>query len=134
MIQAAAQPLTFDDFVGLYPEDGDHYELRHGEIVRVQLTGSHEEAITSTRRKLDFEIECLNLPCFIPQPYLMKPYREAEGYLPDIVVLDRVKEDPCWQKYSSISTGNSVKLIIEVVGTNWQDDYLTKLPDHSTVA
>lgn len=84
------------------------------------------------RRKLDFEIERLNLPYFIPQSCLVKPYREAEGYLPDIIVLDRekVKEDPYWQKYSSISSGDPVKLIVEVVSTNWQDDYLTKLAEY----
>ena len=140
MIQAAAKPLTFDDFVEIYPEDGGRYELRHGEIVEMRPIGPHVrgaspkemEVIALIRRKLDFEIERLNLPYFIPQSCLVKPYREAEGYLPDIIVLDRekVKEDPYWQKYSSISTGDPVKLIVEVVSTNWQDDYLTKLAEY----
>ena len=132
MVQAAVKPLTFDDFIALYPEDGGRYELRYGEIVEMRPTGSHEEAISLIRRKLDLEIERHNLPYFIPQTCLIKPSREAEGYLPDIIVLDKekVKEDPYWRKASSISTGDPVRLVVEVVSTNWQDDYLVKLAEY----
>ena len=132
MIQAATHPLTFDDFLALYPEDGGRYELRHGEIIEMRPTGPHEEVIALIRRKLDFEIERLQLPYFIPQTCLVKPYREAEGYLPDIIVLDKrkVNDDPYWETSSSISTSEPVKLIVEVVSTNWQDDYLTKLAEY----
>jgi Uma2 family endonuclease len=132
MVQATTQPLTFDDFLALYPEDGGRYELRHGAMVEMRPIGPHEEVIALIRRKLDFEIERLSLPYFIPQSCLVKPYREAEGYLPDIIVLDKagVREDPYWEKHSSISTGQAVKLIVEVVSTNWQDDYLTKLAEY----
>ena len=132
MVQAIPQPLTFDDFVALYPEDGGRYELRHGVITEMRPIGAHEEVISLIRRKLDFEIERLDLPYFIPQSCLVKPVREAEGYLPDIIVLDRAKAqaDPYWRKYSSVSSGDPVRLIVEVVSTNWQDDYLTKLAEY----
>ena len=132
MVQATAKPLTFDDFVSLYPDDGGRYELRNGVMVEMRPIGPHEQVIALIRRKLDLEIDRLGLPYFIPQTCLVKPYREAEGYLPDIIVLDQeaVKADPYWKKYSSISKGDSVKLIVEVVSTNWQDDYLTKLAEY----
>jgi Uma2 family endonuclease len=140
MVQAVPQPLTFDDFVALYPEDGGRYELRHGVITEMRPIGAHvrraspqeTEVISLIRRKLDFEIERLDLPYFIPQSCLVKPGREAEGYLPDIIVLDQAKAqaDPYWRKYSSVSSGDPVRLIVEVVSTNWQDDYLTKLAEY----
>lgn len=132
MVQAAPQPLSFDEFVALYPEDGGRYELRHGVITEMRPIGAHEEVISLIRRKLDFEIERLGLPYFIPQSCLIKPLREAEGYLPDIIVLDqaKAKADPYWQKHSSISSGEPVRLVVEVVSTNWQDDYLTKLAEY----
>lgn len=132
MVQIAAAPLTFDDFVALYPEDGGRYELRYGEIVEMRPIGPHEEAIALIRRKLDLEIDRLSLPYFIPQSCLVKPHRDTEGYLPDIIVLDKakVKEDPYWQKASSLSTSAPIKLIVEVVSTNWQDDYLIKLAEY----
>jgi len=136
MVQIAVpnttNPLTFDNFVSLYPEDGGRYELRYGEIIEMRPIGPHEEVIALIRRKLDIEIDRLNLGCFIPQTCLVKPVREAEGYLPDIIVLDKeqVQNDPYWKKASSVSTGESTRLIVEVVSTNWQDDYLTKLAEY----
>jgi Uma2 family endonuclease len=132
MVQAAASPLTFDEFIECYPEDGGCYELRHGVMVEMRPTGPHEEVIALIRRKLDVEIERQNLPLFIPQSCLIKPLRVGEGYLPDIIVLDqeKVKTDPYWKKYSSLSTGDAIKLIVEVVSTNWQDDYLIKLAEY----
>lgn len=132
MVQAVTSPLTFDNFIALYPEDGKRYELRYGEMVEMRPIGPHEEVIALIRRKLDLEIEKYNLPYFIPQTCLVKPYREAEGYLPDIIVLDKqkVKEDPYWEKASSVSTSAPIRLIVEVVSTNWQDDYLTKLAEY----
>ena len=132
MVQAAANPLTFDEFIECYPEDGGRYELRHGVMVEMRPIGPHEEVIALIRRKLDVEIERQNLPLFIPQSCLIKPLRVGEGYLPDIIVLDqeKVKTDPYWKKYSSLSTGDAIKLIVEVVSTNWQDDYLIKLAEY----
>jgi Uma2 family endonuclease len=132
MVQAAASPLTFDEFIECYPEDGGCYELRHGVMVEMRPTGPHEEVIALIRRKLDVEIERQNLPLFIPQSCLIKPLRVGEGYLPDIIVLDqeKVKTDPYWKKHSSLSTGDAIKLIVEVVSTNWQDDYLIKLAEY----
>ena len=132
MVQAAASPLIFDEFIECYPEDGGRYELRHGMIVEMRPIGPPEEVIALIRRKLDVEIERQNLPLFIPQSCLIKPLRVGEGYLPDIMVLDqeKVKTDPYWKKYSSLSTGDAIKLIVEVVSTNWQDDYLIKLAEY----
>ena len=35
-----------------------------------------------------------------------------------------------WKKRSTITQGTSIKLAIEVVSTNWQDDYLIKLAEY----
>jgi Uma2 family endonuclease len=132
MIQAVPCRLSFDESVSLYPEDGDRYELRYGALVNRQPIGPHEEVIAFIRRKIDIEIDRLNQPLFIPQTCLVKPDREGEGYLPDIIVLDKatINDDPYWKKYSSISTGIAIPLIVKVVSTNWQDDYLTKLAEY----
>jgi Uma2 family endonuclease len=55
--------------------------------------------------------------------------------LPDVIVLDRqvLGADPYWEQFSTISMGNSARLVVEVVSTNWQDDYLRKLADYETL-
>ena len=60
---------------------------------------------------------------------MIKPYGDESGYKPDIIVLDRqaVKLEPRWAKESIITLGSSIRLIVEVVSTNWHDDYALKL-------
>ena len=50
------------------------------------------------------------------------------GYKPDVIVLDRelLAQEPRWETESIITQGSSVKLAIEVVSNNWQDDYAIK--------
>jgi Uma2 family endonuclease len=108
MVQAIATPLNFDDFLAWYPETGGRYELRHGTVVDMRPIGSHEQVIALIRRKLDLEIERLGLPYFIPQTCLVKPQREGEGYLPDIIVLDQ-------EKSKTILIGRGVRVFLKEV-------------------
>jgi hypothetical protein len=39
MTQATAQPITFNQFLQQYPEDGGRYELFNGAIASVKLRG-----------------------------------------------------------------------------------------------
>lgn len=39
-----------------------------------------------------------------------------------------------WEKYSTLTKGESIPLVIEIVSSNWRDDYLTKLRDYVRVA
>lgn len=135
MIQAAFNRLTFADFLEAYPENGGRYELIEGEISEVRPIGRHEEISGFISSHLSFEILRLQLPYFIPKTALVKPDRSDTGYLPDDIVLDKfaIQADPYWQKYSTISRGESAHLVIEVVSTNWRDDYLTKLRDYEAM-
>ena len=132
MVEETLTLLTFEQFLQQYPDYGGKYELRQGKMVEVRPIGAHEKVAALIARKLDFEIERLSLPYFIPRSCLVKPKMEGEGYLPDLIVLDEkaVEIDPYWHKYSTISLGSSAKVVIEVVSTNWQDDYLTKLAEY----
>ena len=57
---------------------------------------------------------------------------DKSGFIPDIAVLDEnaLDAEPMWKKCSTITKGETVRLLIEVVSTNWQDDYLTKLAEY----
>ncbi len=63
---------------------------------------------------------------------MLKPIDEKSGYQPDIICLNKAQlvSEPRWQKKSVITKGDSVRLAIEVVSTNWQDDYLRKAGDY----
>ncbi|WP_363267490.1 Uma2 family endonuclease [Okeania sp. SIO2B3] len=76
------------------------------------------------------------LSYFLPKQALVKVPNENSGYLPDALVVDRnaLKDEPLWEKYSTLTKGESIPLVIEIVSSNWRDDYLTKLRDYFRVA
>ncbi len=81
------------------------------------------------------EIERLGLPYFVPKECVVKADNERSGYEPDAIVLDRqgTNSEPRWKKQSIITMGSSVRLIVEVVSTNWQDDYGHRLVDYEAL-
>ncbi|MEG5000651.1 Uma2 family endonuclease [Microcoleus sp. B4-D4] len=134
MIQTISKTITFDEFVAWYPENSVHkYELHNGVIVEMPLgTGDHSEVTGFITSKLAVEIDRRELPYSIPGDCLLKLSRDEAGYQPDVIVLDRtaLANEPRWKKESIITMGSSVRLAVEVVSTNWQDDYLVKVADY----
>jgi Uma2 family endonuclease len=134
MIQTISKTITFDEFVAWYPENSVHkYELHNGAIVEMPLgTGRHSRVTGFISGEINFEIKRLKLPCFIPSDCLLKPVRNEAGYLPDAVVLDEaaLTTEPRWDRESVITMGSSVRLAVEVVSTNWRDDYHLKFADY----
>ena len=135
MVQTILRKLTFTDFIEQYPEDGRRYELIDGEIVEVRPVGDHEEIIGLATRRFDREIDRLNLPWFMPKTRCIKPMSELNGYVPDLIILDRLQlgKEPLWKTASTITNGKSARLVLEVASTNWQDDYAKKLEEYEAL-
>jgi Uma2 family endonuclease len=134
MVQALTKLVTFDEFIAWYPENSEcRYELHDGVIIEMPKgTGKHSDLGGFLVAEFNFEIRRLHLPWSIPIEYVLKPDRDESGYEPDIIVLDRQQliNEPRWAAESIITKGSSVRLAVEVVSTNWQTDYLTKLRDY----
>ena len=132
--QTIPQTITFDEFAAWYPENSiRRYELHHGVIVEMPLgTGPHSRVTGFTRDEISAEIRRVKLPCFIPGDCLLKPVRNEAGYQPDVVVLDKaaLANEPRWERESIITMGSSLRLAVEVVSTNWRDDYFFKASDY----
>ncbi|MCC5616589.1 Uma2 family endonuclease [Nostoc sp. CHAB 5836] len=130
MTQALTKQVTFDEFIAWYPESSDrHYELHDGVIVEMpKPTGKHSEIAGFINGSLFIEITRLSIPSFIPKECVIKSVNTDSGYEPDVIVLDRqaVRDEPLWKKESTVSQATSIPLVIEVVSTNWRDDYFTK--------
>ena len=133
MTQALSKLLTFNEFIEWYPNDGKRYELHKGVIVEMPPpTGDHEKVIAFLSRKLTVEFDRLNLPYGIPKTAFVKTPTAESAYLPDILLLnlDNLSNEPLFQKQSTVSQAASVPLVVEVVSTNWRDDYYNKLRDY----
>jgi Uma2 family endonuclease len=134
MIQALTKIVTFEEFVNSLPDNSDiRYELHHGEIVKMaQPVGDHEELKGFLTIKISAKIDGLNLPYVIPNQVIVRPEGKDSGYFPDLLVLNpgNLANEQLWKKQSVISHGASIPLIIEIVSTNWRDDYHLKYADY----
>ncbi|MGB5959231.1 MAG: Uma2 family endonuclease [Coleofasciculaceae cyanobacterium] len=133
MFQAAPKTMTLEEFLDWYPDGYGRFELHDGVVVEMQPTGPHEQVGGFLALKSGVQIERLELPYLIPRQCIIKPIdSDKSGFIPDIAVLDKnaLESEPMWQKRSTIIKGETVRLAIEVVSTNWQDDYLIKLAEY----
>ncbi|WP_404785346.1 Uma2 family endonuclease [Altericista sp. CCNU0014] len=131
MVQSTAQTVTFDAFVEWYPETG-RYELINGTIVEMFPTGPHENVVGFLAVEVGYEIRRSSLLYSMPKTYLVRSPDRESGYQPDLLVVDpqALDAEPLWPKQSIITMGSSIKLAVEVVSTNWKNDYLRKLADY----
>ena len=132
MVQLVKQTLSFAEFNLNYGDD-NRYELIDGELIKMEPTGIHEQVAAFVGRKLNVEIDRLDLNYFIPHRCLIKLLGTETAFRPDLVVLDQtqLENEPLWQREPIITNGNSIGLVVEVVSTNWQNDYARKFEDYA---
>ncbi len=136
MTQAPPKLITFEEFIDWLPESGVRYELHNGNIIEMaQPVGEHEEVTGFLGIEIPVEIKRLGLPYSIPNKVIVKPPEKDTGYFPDILILNRANliNEPLWKKASTLTSAASIPLIIEVVSTNWRDDYYFKYADYEEI-
>ncbi|KAF3890354.1 MULTISPECIES: Uma2 family endonuclease [Nostocales] len=128
MLQPLSSRISFQEFIEWKPE-GKRYELHDGIIVEMaQPLGEHEEVTGFLTKKLGTELDRLSLRYLIPKTALVKPLENESAYSPDILIVnkDNLQFEPFWKKESTVTQDASIPLIVEVVSTNWRDDYYIK--------
>lgn len=136
MSQALTKSITFDEFIEWYPENSQvRYELHNGVILEMaKPRGKHSRVTGFTINHLNIAIRNLAKEdiWFIPRESIVKTLAGKSGYEPDIIVLDEeaLVNEARWESESIIERADSVKLIVEVVSTNWRDDYSKKSADY----
>lgn len=133
MFQALPKTIAFEEFLNWKP-DGGSYELHDGVIVEMQPVGDHEEINGFLAGEVTLEFKRLKLPYLIPKQALVKVPDKESGYSPDVIIINQnnLSAEPMWKKSSTVTQAASVPLVIEVVSTNWRDDYASKLVDYET--
>jgi Uma2 family endonuclease len=130
----ATQPqlLTFEEFLVWKPE-GRRFELIDGVAIEMQPTGSHENITEFLSTQLTLAVAQANLPYRFPRQALLKAWDWNTGFLPDVLVVDAqaLQQEERWAKEATICSGATVRLAIEVVSTNWENDYARKTEDYA---
>jgi Uma2 family endonuclease len=123
------QKLTFDQFLDQYPEDG-RYELVDGEMVEMRAIRRHDDIADFMIRKFDREVERLNLNYRVTGRLVLETQSSngQKGRHPDVSVIDRT----VWHsnRFAYAALDQPIQLAVEVVSTNWEDDYVDKLDEY----
>ncbi|MBW4616900.1 MAG: Uma2 family endonuclease [Desmonostoc vinosum HA7617-LM4] len=135
MTQALQKLVTFDEFLEFLATQPENirYELHDGDIIQMPPpSGKHELIVAFLTIILGYE--CLRLKLFygIPKTATVKPENKTSGYYPDVLLINfsNLSNEPLWEKQSILSKPESIPLVIEVVSTNWRDDYHKKFADY----
>lgn len=129
------KPLNVDEFLTLHGGD-NRYELIDGEIFDLETTGPHEQVAGFITRKACVQIDLADLSWVVLQrPLLRPPNLEMTAFRPDVAIIDEIAltREPLWQEQSILTQSGSIKLIAEVVSSNWQNDYSRKLEDYENL-
>jgi Uma2 family endonuclease len=135
MTYISLKPLTLDDFLAEY-QDNPRYELADGELIDMEPTGPHETVGGKLATQIGVLITTEQLPWVIPRTCLIRPALDvATARRPDIVVLDEtaLSREPLWEREPVITLGRSIKLVVEVVSTNWETDYARKMEEYAVL-
>ncbi len=125
------QKLTFEQFIEQLPDDDGRYELINGEIVRILATRQHEDVADFIQRRFDRETERLNLNYRVSNRITIKTITAdgtEQGRRPDVSVVDKTIWEANRAAYSALL--DPLLIAVEVVSTNWEDDYVDKLDEY----
>ena len=132
---ANSDRMSFAEFIDGYPEDGKRYELYRGVVREMMPIGDHELTSSFLSEELTLEVRSKHPHYLVSRMCLLKPEMVETGFIPDLVVIDRreLVTEPLWQRASVIQNGKTIPLVIEVVSTNWSDDYAIKLTQYEAM-
>jgi Uma2 family endonuclease len=135
MVQSAIKSITVDEFIKRYG-DNNRYELIDGELIDMEPTGLHEQVAAFMGRKLNVEIDRQDAEFLIPFRCLIKLLGTETAFRPDLIVLNQTQlaNEPLWKQEPVITLGTSIELVVEIVSSNWQNDYARKVEDYAVLA
>ena len=122
--------LTFDEFLDIYPEDG-RYELVDGKLVRILATRHHDDVADFIADEMKGQVKQYGLNYKVSGRIVLattSAQGNTHGRPPDVSVVDLEQ----WRSNRSAYTAlrEPIQLVVEVVSTNWEDDYIDKLDEY----
>ncbi|NJK69064.1 MAG: Uma2 family endonuclease [Microcoleus sp. SU_5_3] len=126
------QMLTFDRFIKQLPDEDGRYELVNGEIVKILPTiRQHANVADFLENTFQDEAKRLKLNYRISGRIVLKTLTsngQEQGRHPDIIVVDKTLWES--QPFALSALTEPPQLVVEVVSTNWEDDYIDKLDEY----
>ena len=128
------QMLSFEQFVKQLPDEEGRYELVNGEIVKILPIRLHEDVADFLIKQFDREVDRVPLNYRVSGRFMLRtltPNGKEQGRHPDVTVVDKNLWESQPFAYSALT--EPPQLVVEVVSTNWEDDYIDKLDEYQRV-
>ena len=103
----------------------------NGEIVKIAITRNHDDIGEFTDRHFYQENARLKLNYVVKRGITIKTTTKGgteQGRVPDVSVIDRTLWRAERKSYTALES--PIQLAVEVVSTNWEDDYVDKLDEY----
>lgn len=103
----------------------------NGEIVKIAITRNYDDIGEFTDRHFYQEIDRLKLNYVVKRCITIKTTTKEgteQGRVPDVSVIDRTLWRAERKAYATLES--PIQLAVEVVSTNWEDDYVDKLDEY----
>jgi Uma2 family endonuclease len=138
MVAIANKLLTFDAFLAWDDGSDRRFELVNGIAVPLsEPNAKHEDVVDGLCRLIADHCKAQNLPYIVRQNKQIRlqslPPAPESSRKADIVVFDQAEWDKMRQSSASAAAYVAPPLAIEVVSTNWRDDYRIKLNEYETL-
>ncbi len=131
--QQQAQDLNFDQFLAQCPEDG-RYELVDGKMVKILATRIHYDVAGLIMDAMKDEVKRLQLNYVVNDVAAVLTINKRgkeQGRHPDVSVVNRDSWRSDRLNYRGIR--EPIQLAVEVVSSNWEDDYIDKLEEYESL-
>ena len=122
--------LTFNEFLFQCPDEG-RFELVNGEIVEMVNTRQHKMIAEFILFTLNDQIRRSHLDFIVTTQVVIKTINKKgieQGRIPDVSVIDRTLWRSAPADYAALT--EPIQLAVEVVSTNWENDYVDKLYEY----
>ena len=131
--------LSFEQFLQDYPEGEGRYELIDGALVEMRATRGHDTVADGLLFAFNDEIRRDCKASFLRNRLNFKVTNKIViktvdangqelGRIPDVSVIDKDQWNANPSAYAAFT--QPIQLAVEVVSTNWEDDYEDKLDEY----
>lgn len=123
--------LSFLEFLEQYADGAGIFELVSGEIVQVEPTRAHKNVARYLVKCFDRESERLGFNYIVDKDIVVRTVTadgQEQGRNPDVGVVSATLWNSNVLAYGAVT--EPIQLAVEVVSTNWEDDYVDKLDEY----
>jgi Uma2 family endonuclease len=131
MMISLVPKLTFEKFIQTFSNEEGRYEFVDGEVVRILATRQHDNVADFLSKVIDREIDRVGLGYRVSGRISVVTRTDGgveHSRNPDVSVVTKLVWNSSLLSYRPLR--EPLQVAIEVVSSNWEDDYVDKLAEY----